>query len=175
MTFTVVGWADVFTRRNHKQAIINSLRYCIANKGLNVYAFCLMTNHLHLIANCSEPYQLKNTIRDFKRYSARAVIKGILNESESRREFFITNFKRAARHHAKGNMHKFWKTGNHAIELYSEKFLWGKINYIHKNPVASEFVLRPEHWIYSSASNYCGEESVLNEVVVIPQMMKTIK
>jgi REP element-mobilizing transposase RayT len=66
LTLTVVNWVDVFTRDNHRMVIVDSLRYCIRNKGLNVYAWCLMSNHLHLIVNCDEPFQLKDTIRDFK-------------------------------------------------------------------------------------------------------------
>ena len=174
MTLTVVDWADVFTRKNHKQAIIASLRFCIENKGLNVYAYCLMTNHLHLIANCEEPFQLSNIIRDFKRHSARTILSQIMNEPESRRENFVSIFKNAANKSSKSTTFKFWKTGNHAIELYSEKFLWDKINYIHNNPVAKNFVVRPEHWLYSSASNYLEEESILPEVTVVPQMLKTI-
>ena len=45
LTLTVEAWVDVFTRKNHKDAIIESLLYCIKEKGLNVYAYCLMTNH----------------------------------------------------------------------------------------------------------------------------------
>ena len=67
LTLTVVDWVDVFTRVNHKDAIINSLKFCIKNKGLNVYAFCLMTNHLHLVVNCDDPFELKDVIRDFKK------------------------------------------------------------------------------------------------------------
>ncbi len=77
LTMTVIGWIDVFTRKNHKDAIIEGLRYCIQNKGLNVYAFCLMSNHLHLVVNCDEPFQLKDTIRDFKQYTARRILKQI--------------------------------------------------------------------------------------------------
>ena len=68
LTMTVVGWVDVFTRKNHKDAIIESLQYCIRNKGLNVFAYCLMSNHLHLVVNCDEPHELKNIIRDFAAY-----------------------------------------------------------------------------------------------------------
>lgn len=174
MTMTVVGWADVFTRKNHKQAIVDALRYCIDQKGLNVYAYCIMTNHLHLIANCDEPFQLGDTVRDFKRHSARTVLDQIINAPESRRENLVSIFKNAARESSKSKAFKFWKTGNHAIELYSEKFLWDKINYIHNNPVSENFVSKPEHWLYSSASNYLEEESILPEVTVVPQMMKTI-
>jgi REP element-mobilizing transposase RayT len=174
MTMTVVAWADVFTRKNHKQAIVDALRYCIDQKGLNVYAYCIMTNHLHLIANCDEPFQLRDTVRDFKRHSARTVLNQILNEPESRRENLVSIFQNAARESSKSKAFKFWKTGNHAIELYSEKFLWDKINYIHNNPVSENFVSKPEHWLYSSASNYLEKESVLPEVIRIPQIMKTV-
>ncbi len=62
LTLTVVGWIDVFTRKNHKDAIIESLRYCISNKGLNVYSYCLTPRaplELHsravLRCNCNPP------------------------------------------------------------------------------------------------------------------------
>ncbi|MEO9511661.1 MAG: transposase, partial [Flavobacteriaceae bacterium] len=102
---------------------IESLRYCARYKGLNIYAYCLMTNHLHLVANCNEPFQLRDTIRDFKRYSAKRIIGQIRNEPESRRENFMFLFKNAAMKNSKGKGFKFWKTGNHAIDLYSEKFI----------------------------------------------------
>ena len=96
LTLTVVDWADVFTRKNHKQAIIDSLRYCIKHKGLNVYAYCLMTNHLHLVVNCTASFQLSDTIRDFKRHAAKTILNQIINEPESRRENFLSIFKNAA-------------------------------------------------------------------------------
>ena len=49
ITTTTVGWIDVFTRLNHKKVIIDSLNYCVKNKGLIIYAWCLMSNHLHMI------------------------------------------------------------------------------------------------------------------------------
>ncbi|WP_237705640.1 hypothetical protein [Croceivirga radicis] len=55
-----------------------------------------------------------------------------------------------------------------------KKFLWDKINYIHNNPVVEKFVAKPECWLYSSASNYIEGESILPEVMVLPQKMKTI-
>lgn len=44
VTFTVVGWLDVFIRREYKDIIVDSLNYCIKDKGLVVYAWCLMTS-----------------------------------------------------------------------------------------------------------------------------------
>lgn len=54
LTFTIVGWVDVFTRKETKQIIIDSLKYCIENKGLILYGYVIMTNHLHLIARADE-------------------------------------------------------------------------------------------------------------------------
>jgi len=124
-----------------------------------------------LIVNCDEPFQLKDVIRDFKRHVVKQVLFQLLNESESRREWMLEIFKRHAEHYPKNEKIKFWKSGNHAIELYSEKFVWDKINYIHNNPVEEKFVRKPEHWIYSSASNYLDGEGILNEVFCLPGML----
>ena len=168
LTLTVVGWIDVFTRKNHKDAIIDALRYCIKNKGLNVYCYCLMSNHLHLVVNTDEPFQLKDVIRDFKKFSAKKILHQIRNEPESRREWMLSEFAKAANESSKHKHYKFWKGGNHAIELYNEKFTWTKINYIHNNPVEEGFVDKPEDWRYSSASNYHDLESILPEVNCLP-------
>lgn len=174
MTMTVVDWADVFTRKNQKQAIIESFRYCIKNKGRNVYAYCIMTNHLHVICNSDETFTLSDTIRDFKRRSAKTILNQIENEPVSRRENFQLLFRKATKNNSKSKNFKFWKTDNPAIKLNSEKFLWEKINYVHNHPVVEKFVAKPEHWLYSSASNYLDEESILAEVILVPQIMKTI-
>jgi len=174
LTLTIVGWIDVFTRKNHKEAVIESLRYCIKNKGLNVYCFCLMPNHLHMIVNCNEPFELKDTIRDFKKFSSKQIINQILLEPESRREWMLNEFSKAAEVSQKHKSYKFWQVGNHAIELYSDKFLWDKINYIHNNPIEEGFVNNDFEWKYSSASNYHEKESILAEVYCIPGMLQTI-
>ena len=38
----VVGWVDVFTRKNQKPAIVNSLDYCIKNKHLTIFGYVIM-------------------------------------------------------------------------------------------------------------------------------------
>lgn len=174
MTLTVVDWIDVFTRKNHKKAIIDSLEYCIQNKGLNVYAYCLMTNHLHLIVNCDEPFKLKDVIRDFKRHTVKQVLFQILNEPESRREWMMERFQKNGEAFKSNENIKFWQSGNHAIELFTEKFVWDKIHYIHNNPVEEGFVKKPEHWFYSSASNYIDGTGIL-DVICLKPMLQTVR
>ena len=175
LTLTVVGWVDVFTRQSHKDALIESLRYCIKNKGLNVYAYCLMTNHLHMVVNCNEPFQLKDVIRDFKRHTVKTIIDQIINKPESRREWMLREFAEAGDKNARNKTYKFWKSGNHAIELFTEKFVWEKINYIHNNPVKEKFVKNPQQWLYSSASNYWFGKGLLEEVQCLTPRLKTVR
>ena len=49
LTLTVVEWIDVFTRKDYRDIIIESLKYCIENEGLVVHAYVIMSNHVHLI------------------------------------------------------------------------------------------------------------------------------
>jgi putative transposase len=49
ITFTVVGWIDVFTRSRYSDVILESLAYCQENKGLEVFEFVIMPSHVHLI------------------------------------------------------------------------------------------------------------------------------
>ena len=174
LTLTVVNWVDVFTRKNHKQVIVDSLRYCIRHKGLNVYAWCLMSNHLHLIVNCDEPFQLKDVIRDFKRHTVKQVLFQVINEPESRREWLLREFREAGKDNNRNKEYKFWKTGNHAIELYSQHFVWEKLNYIHNNPVSENYVKKPQDWIFSSASNYFYGFGILEEVHCLTPPLKTL-
>ena len=175
LTLTVVGWVDVFTRNNHKDALIDSLRYCIKNKGLNVYAYCLMSNHLHMVVNCNEPFQLKDVVRDFKRHTVKTIIGQIINAPESRREWMLREFAAEGDKNARNKTYKFWQSGNHAIELFTEKFVWEKINYIHNNPVKEKFVKKPQEWLYSSASNYWYGEGLLEEVQCLAPRLQTVR
>ena len=174
LTMTVEGWINVFTRKNHKEAIVDALRYCIQEKGLNVYAFCIMTNHLHLIVNCEEQFELKDVIRDFKKFTSKKIIKQIIEQPESRREWMLDFFKKKAEASSKNKTYKFWQTGNHAIELINENFTWEKINYVHNNPVEEKFVNQSFDWKYSSATNYAELDSVLKEVHCLTLKQQTV-
>lgn len=171
ITMTVVGWIDVFTRKNHRDAIIESLKYCQKEKGLVIYAYVIMSNHIHMIVDINDTVPLKDIIRDFKKFTSKKILQQIQNEPESRREWMLKIFENAADESAKHKYFKFWQTGNHAIEVYTEKFVWDKINYIHDNPVRVGFVTHQWDWIYSSATNYQDMESVLEVEKIAPRLI----
>lgn len=161
MTMTVVDWIDLFTRVKQKQLIVDSLEYCQENKGLNIFGWCLMPSHLHLIANTKIPFDLDNVIRDFKRHTSKHAIFLIENEAESRREWLLDKFAHAGKIHPKNKNHKVWQDKNHAIELFTEKVTWQKLNYIHRNPVVDKIIFNEQDYLFSSARNYYGLPNVL--------------
>jgi REP-associated tyrosine transposase len=50
ITFAVTEWIDVFSRKLYRDIVLDSIRHCQAEKGLLVHAWCIMSNHLHLVA-----------------------------------------------------------------------------------------------------------------------------
>jgi REP element-mobilizing transposase RayT len=86
LTFQIVGWVDIFTRKVYRDIVIESLRYCQKNKGLNLYAYVIMSNHIHLLAQ-SRNSDLSSFIRDFKHYTSTKIKEEILSRNENRREW----------------------------------------------------------------------------------------
>ncbi len=89
MTVTVIDWIDVFTRKELANVIIESLVYCQRQKGLVLYAWCLMPSHLHLIASAAEGIKLTDVMRDFKKFTSKAVVSTIEEIRESRKEWLL--------------------------------------------------------------------------------------
>ena len=75
ISFATVGWIDVFTRKIYKDILIESIKYCQKNKGLGLYAWCIMSNHVHMIVKAKEGFALPGIIRDFKKFTSKEIIK----------------------------------------------------------------------------------------------------
>ena len=114
LTMTVVDWVDVFIRKSYKLKIIQSLKYCQENKGLELFGYCLMTNHLHLIAKAIGKQSLSEILRDFKSHTAKSMVRLIKEEPESRRNWMLDRFKLAGKNLKRIDNFKFWQDGNHA-------------------------------------------------------------
>lgn len=156
ITSTVIKWIDIFTRRKYRDVIIESLDYCRKEKGLLIYAYCIMTNHIHLIVG-SRQKKIENIIRDFKSFTSSELRKILENEvKESRKEWMLKMMYRAGISKSGNNDFQFWQYNFHPIELNSNRLIDQKIEYIHQNPVKAGFVDKPEDYLYSSAKNYAG-------------------
>jgi REP element-mobilizing transposase RayT len=155
VTLTTVGWIDIFTRAMYCDEIIKNLNYCIDNKGLKVFAFCIMHSHIHLIAKCDEGINLSDVLHDFKSYTAKRILKMIEeSDAESRREWLLYMFEFYGKKSAHNVKYQFWQHNNHAFDLFSNKFIDQKVNYIHNNPVEARIVTEAHFYIYSSANEF---------------------
>jgi REP element-mobilizing transposase RayT len=161
LTFTVVDWVDVFSRKEYRFIVIDSLNFCIKEKGLIVFAWVLMSNHLHLIAKARTGSELSSIIRDLKKFTAHKIINEMKEISESRREWILKKFVFAGKRLRRISGYKFWKDDNHAILLDNNELIDQKLEYIHHNPIAAMLVDRPQHYVFSSARDYYGERGLV--------------
>jgi putative transposase len=171
VSFAAVGWMDLFIRKEYKDILLNSFQYCIDHKGLELYAYCIMTSHVHLIIG-SHKEPMANIMRDLKRHTSEQLQKAIeRNPGESRKEWMLQLMQEAGSQNANNRGFQLWRQDNRPIELREAQRLYQKLNYIHHNPVEAGFVEREEDWLYSSARNYHGLKGLLEVTLIQPQVV----
>jgi REP element-mobilizing transposase RayT len=174
ITSTVVDWVDVFSRKAYRDCIIESLDFCIKNKGMILYGYVIMSNHIHLIIQ-SDNSKLSDLIRDFKKFTAKTILHKIETESESRADWMLKRFEFACKSHSRNEKYQLWQYGNHPEEIFSEKFFWSKLDYIHLNPVRAGIVAKASHYLYSSASNYVNDNGIITITKVDNPVIDVLK
>ena len=128
---------------------------------MELYAYCFMPSHVHLLFRSSneQPMEL---LRDFKKHTAKKIIEAIKNNpQESRKELLLWLFEKAGKEKANVTKYQFWQHHNKPIELWSEKVIKQKIDYIHNNPIELGFVTNSIDWKYSSARNFQDDHTIL--------------
>ncbi|MGV3639857.1 MAG: REP-associated tyrosine transposase [Adhaeribacter sp.] len=155
-TFQVVGWVDIFTRKEYRDIILDSFQYCRQAKDLELFSFVIMSNHVHVVMR-SKTGKLSDTIRDLKKHTSKQMLHFALNNKmESRRDWLKVVFEYHAKFNNRVDTFQLWTHENHAVELTSNDMIDSRMNYIHQNPVRAGLVEKPEDYLYSSARNYAG-------------------
>lgn len=168
VTFTVIHWLDVFIRSAYRDIFLDSIRYCQQHKGLEVYAYCIMSSHVHMIIARHGKQNLEEVIRDIKKFTASMIIKAIENNpQESRKEYLLWFFEKAGKSNSSNTRYQFWQQHSHPIELNTNEKLDQRLDYIHNNPVEAGIVRYPEEYLYSSAGNYAKLSENLLDVMLI--------
>lgn len=161
VSFATVNWIDVFTRIEYKEIVVDSLKYCIANKGLELYAWCIMSNHVHLIIG-SNKEKMQNILRDLKRHTSKSILKAIEeNPTESRKDWMLWMFNQAGERNPNNEKYQFWQQHSHPIELNYNSIMDQKLDYLHENPVVVGWVSNAEDYLYSSAIDYSGGKGLI--------------
>ncbi len=158
ITFAVVGWVDVFTRREYAEFLLQNLAYCRKNKGLRLYEFVIMPNHLHLIAAAASG-NLGEIMRDFKTYTSKELVKLIAaNPRESRKEWMLRVFREHGAANPQNVHHQFWQQSNRPIILDKPELFDQRRRYLRENPLRAGLVNDESAYMWSSANPHLDFE-----------------
>jgi putative transposase len=167
VTFTIVRWIDVFIREDYRNIFYESVAYCQKHKGLEVYGYCIMTSHIHMIIG-TKGETLSDIIRDLKSFTSRSIRKCIENSTtESRKEWMLWMFGRIGKRNDRNIDFQLWEQHNHPIELSTPAMMQRCLHYIHKNPVEIGLVEKEEEWLHSSCGDYYGNRKGRIELIFI--------
>ncbi len=172
VTFAVVYWIDLFIRNEYKEVLLDSWRFCMANKGLEIYGWCIMPSHVHMIIG-THGEKMEHILRDTKRHTSETLHLAIRRHpGESRKEWLLELMRRAGTANSNNRGFQLWQQDNHPIELPTPERLQQKLDYIHKNPVAGGFVYKPQDYVYSSAGDYYEGKKGLIDIQLIGPMVR---
>lgn len=167
VSFSVVEWLPVFIDELYCNIIIDCLRFCQKHKGMQIYSWCIMKTHLHLVFRSEGHQHPAKLLGDLKRFTSNKIVAAIRsNPNEKRKDFFLSEFARVASTVSNVKHHQFWQHDNHPIELWSNYVIWRKINYVHLNPVKAGIVSCGSAYQYSSAIDYAGGKGLIDDIVV---------
>ena len=154
ITLTVLHWIPVFTRPETVNILLESLKFLSA-EGLKVYAYVILENHAHFIVQSPS---LDRDIARYKSYTAKQLIQYLSKHQVKQILDQLAFYKKA---HKNDRAYQFWQEGVHPELIQGDEMMKQKIEYIHHNPVKRGYVDKAEHWRYSSARDYLGQEGLL--------------
>jgi REP element-mobilizing transposase RayT len=160
-TATVVAWQPVFTRQESVQILLDSFSWLQHHTDFRLHAYVILENHLHFMATASQHSQ---RIQQFKSYTARQILDLLLKRKATT---LLQQFAYYKRKDKTQSQYQFWQEGTHPQEMSSPSILTQRLDYIHYNPVKRGYVDLPEHWRYSSARNYMGQQGLIKVFVLV--------
>ena len=147
-TVTINQWQNLLMNDIYKNIILSSLQYLWSNGKINVFAFVIMPNHLHLIWKINELNGKETPQGSFLKYTAHEIKKTLKKEDPQS----LANYAIDA--HNKN--YEFWQRDPLAIKLFSKEMAFQKLDYLHYNPTSGKWhlVKEPIEYFYSSARFY---------------------
>lgn len=146
-TATINNWQRLLETEDYKKIIINSLSYLSDTGKIDVYAFVIMPNHIHLIWRVKELNGKETAQVFFLKYTAHEFKKQLIKEGYGLINYLVN---------VSNKKYEFWQRDSLAIHLFREKVAYQKLDYLHYNPCAEhwQLVKDPVDYYYSSASFY---------------------
>ncbi len=168
ITITLVEWVKLFDKNQYAEIIVGSIKYCQQNKGLELYGYCIMPSHVHMIARAINN-NLPAIIRDIKKFTSVQLTRKLENDGDH--EGHLQLFAKAASIIKRNEKYKVWQDGYHPEQIVTNKFFYQKLNYIHNNPLNDGLVNNPTDYLYCSSRNYAGLETRLEIIIESSQQI----
>jgi len=150
-TATILDWQHLLKPDKYKDIIIQSLQFLVREKRVELNAFVIMSNHIHLIWQIQEGHKRENVQRDFLKYTSQIIKKDLQFNHQNVLKVFEVN--------AKDRKYQVWQRNLLSIDLWTKEVFIQKMEYIHNNPVTAGICVYPEQYKYSSAKFYeTGED-----------------
>ncbi len=162
ITITTIGEINIFTRLKQKYIIIDCLKHYQETKGLELYAYCIMPNQIHLLCKAEEGHGLEEILEEFKIDTSEQILGVIKEYQDEQHHCVLSCFNMALIEPV-----KIWQNGYKAEIADISWLIKQKIAFIHNSPVREKIVSNPEDYVFSSARNYANLLTNELDVVVL--------
>jgi putative transposase len=153
-TATILNWQHVLEDDKYKDIIVESLQFCVKENKVKLYAFVIMSNHIHLVWQQIPPTTKVKLQHSFMTFTAQKIKEHLQKHNPTLLEAFRVD--------AKDRMYQIWERNPLAVDLFTPKVFHQKIDYVHFNPVKAGLCINPEDYYYSSAKFYTTGIDVFN-------------
>ena len=146
-TATINSWNHLLKDDVFKEVVIQSLR-TLSERGLiDVFAFVIMPNHIHLIWQTNALNGKETAQGSLLKFTAHTFKKMLKDDLIELPKYEVD---------AHNKKYEFWQRDSLAIPLYTRHVMLQKLDYIHLNPLTVHWHLANNPWEYhySSAKYY---------------------
>lgn len=159
ITSTIKDGLPFLSKPELAEIVLESFKFLQLDRKVVIYGYVIMENHFHAIVKGDD---LSKKLRLSKSFIARKMV-DMMNINGNSKLLSRIAFRKLR--HKSNSDYQVWEEGFHPKQLFNDEIVNQKLEYMHYNPVKAGFVDRPEHWRYSSARNYLGEDGLIPNTI----------
>jgi putative transposase len=133
-TATINNWKHLLGEDKLKEVVVQSLRTLSERRLIDVFAFVIMPNHIHLIWR-TKALHGKETAQGSLKFTAHEFKKMLKDNNTELQKYAVD---------AHNKKYEFWQRDSLTVPLYSRYMMLQKLNYIHLTPLAAHWNLANE-------------------------------
>lgn len=167
ITFAVKGRKPIFQVQELAEIFIKTINFTIVNSQLEVFAYCLMPDHVHMIIRSQSEVSPGRLLGRVKSFSAKSIFAYLEDSSSAWASRWVEDFKIAGIKNQRNRTFQIWEQYNSPKEITSNHMLDQKVHYIHMNPVSAGLVEGPLQYELSSARDYAGGLGLIRPLTLV--------